>query len=207
MTLKILRLAASPGAWRMFMARKADQAFLPFSQKIFARDHYACQFCGFQAKQYQEIVNLDGNYSNNRSDNLATACCFCAQCFFLESVGVGAYGGGTLIFLPELAQAEVNAFCHVIFCAIANGTAYKETAQKIYRGLKFRSQPVETHYGEGTSKPAVLARLMLSHADQGEQQFASTLLNDLRLLPSQARFANQIEAWAAAALEEMPSDA
>ena len=80
---KILKLAASPSSWRLYSARKADARFKSFELKIFQRDRYTCQFCGFQAKFFQEIVNADGNYSNNRSSNLLTACCFCAQCFFL----------------------------------------------------------------------------------------------------------------------------
>ena len=61
-----LKLMATPGAWRMYSARKADPKFKSYEQKVFQRDRYTCQFCGFQAKLYQEIVNLDGNYSNNR---------------------------------------------------------------------------------------------------------------------------------------------
>ena len=42
----------------------------------------------------------------NKVSNLVTACCFCGQCCFLESVSVGKYGGGTLIYLPEIDQAQ-----------------------------------------------------------------------------------------------------
>lgn len=113
-----LKLIASPGSWRLYSARKIDERFKSYEQKIFQRDRYTCQFCGFQARLYQDIVNLDGDYTNNRLSNLVTACCFCAQCFFVESVGVGGYGGGTLIYLPELTQAELNSLCHVLFALL-----------------------------------------------------------------------------------------
>lgn len=71
----------------------------------------------------------------------------CAM-LFIESVGVGGYGGGTLVYLPELSQAELNSLCHVLFCAITNDTGYKSSAQNIYRGFKFRSQMVEEKFGE-----------------------------------------------------------
>ena len=151
-----LRLMATPGAWRLYSGRKADPRFKAFEQKVFQRDRYTCQFCGFQARLYQDIVNLDGNYANNRLNNMATACCFCSQCFFLESVGVGGYGGGTLIYLPELTQSEVNSLCHVLFCAVTNDTGYKNSAQTIYRSFKFRSQIVEEKFGEGTSDPCFI---------------------------------------------------
>ncbi len=196
-----LKLVASPGSWRLYSARKADERFKSFELKVFQRDRYTCQFCGFQAKLFQEVVNLDGNYTNNRLANMATACCFCAQCFFIESVGVGGYGGGTLIYLPELSQEELNSLCHVLFCAITNDTGYKTSAQNIYRSFKFRSQAVEEKFGEGTSDPAIFGQLII---DSGTSiDTADKLFHNIRLLPSRAKFRKQIEQWAASALEEM----
>lgn len=201
-TLSELKLRTSPSAWRMYSARKMDDKFKAFEQKVLVRDRYTCQFCGFQAKVYQEVVNLDGDYANNRLSNLVTACCFCAQCCFIESVGVGGYGGGSLIYLPELSQTELNSLCHVLFCAITNDTGYKNSAQNIYRSFKFRSQAVEDKFGEGTSDPAIFGQLII---DSGliRQDEIDKFFNNVRLLPSRAKFRKQIEQWAASALEEM----
>lgn len=197
-----LKLIATPGSWRLYSARKVDERFKSYEQKVFQRDRHTCQFCGFQARLFQEVVNLDHNYSNNRLSNLVTACCFCAQCFFIESVGVGGYGGGTLVYLPELSQAEVNSLCHVLFCAITNDTGYKTSAQNIYRGFKFRSQVIEDKFGEGTSDPAIFGQLMI---DTGatEEKTRAQLFKNIRLLPSRAKFRKQIEKWAASALAEI----
>lgn len=199
-----LELKIQQGNWRVFAARKAQQKFAEFAEKIFLRDNYICQFCGFQAKEFQEVINLDQNYYNNKLANMVTACCFCAQCFFLESVGV-SYGGGTLIFLPDISQSNLNSFCHVLFCAISNDTGYRATAQTIYRTLKFRSQMVEEQFGEGSSDPAVFSQLLLDsqHGDVSNQK---ELLGNFRLLPSRARFREQIEKWAATALRELSSE-
>ncbi|HAU0816503.1 TPA: type IVB secretion system protein IcmJDotN [Legionella pneumophila] len=197
-----LKLIASPGSWRLYSARKIDERFKSYEQKIFQRDRYTCQFCGFQARLYQDIVNLDGDYTNNRLSNLVTACCFCAQCFFVESVGVGGYGGGTLIYLPELTQAELNSLCHVLFCAITNDTGYKSSAQNIYRSFKFRSQIVEEKFGEGTSDPAIFGQLIID-SGVNSKEIREKLFKNIRLLPSRAKFRKQIEKWAASALEEI----
>lgn len=196
-----IALDANPEAWRIFSTRKRDKAFARFEQKIFLRDRYTCQFCGFQAKLYQQVVNIDGNYQSNKIDNLATACCFCAQCFFVESVGMGEYGGGTLVYLPELTQGELNSFCHVLFCAITNNTGYKSTAQSLYRSFKFRSEVVEDKYGEGSSDPTSFGQMLVDASI--EKQVAQQMFKDIRLLPSRAKFRRQIEKWAAAALEEI----
>lgn len=197
-----LKLVASPGSWRLYSARKADERFKAYELKVFQRDRYTCQFCGFQARLFQEVVNLDHDFSNNRLSNLVTACCFCAQCFFIESVGVGGYGGGTLIYLPELSQPELNSLCHVLFCAITNDTGYKSSAQNIYRSFKFRSQIVEEKYGEGTSDPAIFGQLIID-SNITSKDVSESLFKNIRLLPSRAKFRKQIERWAASALEEI----
>lgn len=200
-----IELTAMPGNWRVFMARKSDPGFLAFQNKVLGRDRYTCQFCGFQAKLFQEVVNIDGNYNNNKLSNMATACCFCAQCFFLESVGMGDYGGGTLIYLPEMTQGELNSLCHVLFCAITNNTGYKNAAQSIYRSYKFRSQAIEDKYGEGSSDPASFGQMIIE-SGISDYQTNQLIFKNIRLLPSRARFRQQIEKWAAAALDEIASN-
>lgn len=196
-----LNLVAKAGNWRLFTLRKADPVFAKFKKNVFDRDSYTCQFCGFQATDFQEIVNLDQNYTNNKFSNMVTACCFCAQCFFLESVGVGDYGGGTLIYLPEISQADLNSLCHVLFCAIANDTGYKATAQSIYRNFKFRSQVLEKKFSEGVSQPSVFGQLIV---DSGLNEVEmEDLLKDVRLLPSRGKFRKQIDHWAALALNAL----
>lgn len=197
-----LKLIATPGSWRLYSARKVDERFKTFEQKVFQRDKYVCQFCGFQARLFQDIVNLDSNYTNNRLSNLVTSCVFCSQCFFIESVGVGGYGGGTLIYLPELTQPELNSLCHVLFCAITNDTGYKSSAQNIYRSFKFRSQIVEEKFGEGTSDPALFGQLIID-AGVTSDDVRDKLFKNIRLLPSRAKFRKQIERWAASALQEI----
>lgn len=198
-----LQLCAKPGAWQLFAKRKQDKRFKRFAEKVWMRDNYTCQFCGFQAQAYQEVVNLDVDYTNNKINNLATACCFCAQCYFLDSVGVGDYGGGSLIYLPEISQASLNSFCHVIFCAMTNDTGYKSTAQSIYRSLRFRTQLVEEEFEEDCSSPSVFAQMLIEIGVDDEKR--KKMFESIRLLPSRNRFRTQIEHWATSALEELAS--
>ena len=118
------------------------------------------------------------------------------------AVGVGGYGGGSLIYLPELTQAELNSFCHVLFCAITNDTGYKNSAQTIYRSFKFRSQTVEDKFGEGTSDPSIFGQLLIDSGPISTEQ-SDQMFKNIRLLPSRAKFRLQIERWAASALEEI----
>jgi intracellular multiplication protein IcmJ len=201
-----LQLAVNLNGWRIFVRRKLDKAFLPVAKRVLERDVYTCQFCAFQAKDYQEIINLDGNYLNNKLSNMATACCFCSQCLFLQAVGLDDMGGGQLIYLPEMSQADLNSFCHVLFCAMGNNTGYQESAQSIYRSLKFRGQIVENKFGSGTSNPSVMGQLIVEYQNRHDTS-AVDILKPLRLLPSHAKFRTQLDAWAAAAMEELREEA
>lgn len=201
-----LNLAVNDEGWRLYMKRKVDPAFFRIRDRVFERDQYTCQFCGFQAKEYQEVVNLDQDYHNNKISNMATACCFCAQCFFIQEVGQGGFGGGKLIYLPELTQAELDSFCHVLFCAITNGTSYRDTAQTIYRNLKFRAQPIEDKYGIGSSNPGIFGRTLIEYEDdKSQEKVGEKVLAHFRLLPSYAKFKKQLEIWAASAAKELSS--
>ncbi len=197
-----LQLAVNLVGWRIFVRRKADRAFLPVQKRVFERDVYTCQYCAFQALEYQEVVNRDGNYGNNKLSNMVTACCFCSQCLFLQAVGLDEMGGGQLVYMPEMSQADLNSFSHVLFCAMENNTGYQDTAQAIYRSLKFRSQLVDNKFGSGTSNPTVFGQMLVEYQDRFPEQKID-LLKDLRLLPSHTKFRVQLDAWSAAALEEL----
>ncbi len=201
-----LSLSVNPNNWRLHTARKYDPAFENFSKRTLERDSYTCQFCGFQAKEYQEVINVDMDYNRNVMANMATACCFCTQCFFLDAVGKNDFGGGTLILLPEISQNDLNGFCHVLFCAMTNATAYQTSAQTIYRSFKFRAQVLEELYGAGSCRPALFGQIVNESKKMNGDAKAS-VLSDIRLLPSHAKFRKQIETWAAAALNEIPTEA
>jgi intracellular multiplication protein IcmJ len=146
-----------------------------------------------------EVVNLDNNYQNNKANNLTTACPLCAQCFFLESIGTGSFGGGVLINLPEMSQNQLNALCNEAFLAILRKNIDASTSENILRDLKFRATDVEKVFGEGMSDPQKFGTLMLT-ATLSQQQL-SKILAPLRLLPLRNRFLNFTEAASKALAE------
>ena len=199
-----LQLAVNLAGWRIFTRRKEDKAFLPVAKRILQRDAYTCQYCAFQAQEYQEVVNLDGNYLNNKASNIDSVAL--RQCLFLQAVGVDEMSGGQLIYLPEVSQGDLNSFCHVLFCALGNNTSYQDSAQSIYRSLKFRSQMVENKYGAGTSNPTVFGQMLIEYQTHDPEKKYDELLHDMRLLPSYVKFNVQLDAWAAAALKELEEE-
>ena len=198
-----IELTATTNNWRLFMLRKADSAFLTFQEKIHRRDHYTCQFCGFQAKEFLETINLDGNYLVNKPSNLATACGFCAQCFFLEAIGRSNFGGGVLIYLPELAQAELNALCHVLFASMIFRLDYADEAKNIYRSLKLRAQLIEEKVGEGFSNPALFGQVLIDSQVEKADHFKQIMSQSFRLLPNISQYAVEILGWSKSSLQHL----
>ena len=102
--------------------------------------------------------------------------------------------GGTLIYLPEITQADLNNFCRVVFCALQKNSAYKGQLQAIYLSLKDRAKCVETAMGPKTSEPNIYGQAML---DSGipKEQLNREPLNPIRLLPARAPFKDIVEYW------------
>jgi len=202
MSQPLLRLFATDSNWRLFMTRKADPAFRDFANRVLARDRHTCRYCGFQANSQMEIVNRDNNYHNNRLSNLATACPFCAQCSFIESVGLGGYGGGTLIYFPKFSQTQLNALCHTLFTSIALNTSFANDAKAIYRNLRLSAQTIEKNYAEGFSNPSHIGRLIIE-SDQKNKVKIQGFLDQFRLLPNLQKFSQSVEKWTQASLDQL----
>lgn len=193
-------LCAHPNHWQKFIARRLSAGFSAIAEKIFKRDRYTCQYCEFQANDYLDVVNHDQNYANNKASNLVTACPFCSQCFFLESIGLDDRSGGQLVHMPEVSQSELNAFCHVLFYAMAE-TDNQDDAQIAYRNLKHRTEAVEKTLGEGASDPRRMGAMLIEYQGIKESDISLHVLKELRLLPIQSKFTVQLSVWNKTAIQ------
>jgi intracellular multiplication protein IcmJ len=198
----VITLTVAPNSWKLFIKRKADKAFPRFAKKVFFRDQHQCQFCGFCSELHMDIINRDGNYRNNTMKNMATACPLCCQCFFLDAVGKTDISGGTLIYLPEMQQEQLNALCHVLFSAVAFGHEFSNEYKDHYRRLKIRSEVVESKLGKGFSRPQHYSQ-MLVDAHKDVRELHQNIFLAVRLLPNLKRFAPLSKVWAQEAVEAL----
>lgn len=195
-------LKVDVNSWVLYSTRSNDKKFDAFKKRVLERDQHTCTYCGFQSYYHMCVINFDGNYKNNRIDNLVTACPFCSQVNFLPFVGKDGCSGGTLIYLPDFSQADLNGLCHVLFCAMENQTAYANTAKKIYNSFRLCSEPVENQWGKGLSNPSMLAQMLIDTPLDNNEYWQDIIFKELRLLPSQSAFKEQIQRWSSTALEE-----
>ena len=196
-------LTARKGNWRKFQDRKQSKRFLSVQKQIFKRDNNSCRFCGFISEKYQEVVNLDQDYTHNTLSNLVTSCSFCAQCFFLDGVGTNADTGGEIIHCPEISQTDLNNFCRVLFCSMDKETPYKNKLQSVYLSLRDRKKAIEDCFGPESSTPKVFGQgLIDTQLDQEKLQHP--LMKEVKLLPLKRVFKEPIDYWKKTIFAKLP---
>jgi intracellular multiplication protein IcmJ len=203
MELLPITLTARKGAWRLYHTRKKNSKFLSLKKQVLERDNHTCRYCGFFSNEFQEVINIDGNYKDNKIDNLVTACGFCAQCFFLDGLGLESDTGGIIVHIPEISQADLNNFCRVLYCSLDKESAYKGKLQAVYMSLKDRSKEVINCFGPESSDPRIFGQGLLDAA-LNQEQLRHSVLQHLRLLPSKKTFARQIDYWKKTVFAKVP---
>jgi intracellular multiplication protein IcmJ len=201
--LLAITLNAIKGNWRLYHARKRNTKFLALKKRVLERDSNTCRYCGFFSKEYQEILNIDQNYRNNSFDNLATACSFCAQCFFLDSIGYDGNSGGVMIYLPEISQADLNNFSRVLYCSLDKESAYKAKLQSVYLSFKDRNKDIVNCFGPESDDPRVFGQGIID-AKISQELLQHEVMNHIRLLPSRSAFAKQIDYWKKTVFAKVP---
>jgi len=162
---------------------KSEGLSAEVKQKILEKDNHTCRFCGFKAKKYQEIHYIDGNHQNLRTDNLATACIYCHQCFDLEKVA--QMRSGMLIWLPEIDQGTLNHIARAIFVSRISQGSMAETATEALNILRERRQQAQSRIH--TDDPFVLSIVMRDFLTSKHYNMRENKLEGIRLLPLDRR--------------------
>lgn len=173
-------------------ADEADRRYIAVRSTILERDDQTCGFCGFRALKFQEVHHLDDNHGNNAPKNLLTACCLCHLCFHLGMAGIK--DAGTIVWCPEIPQADLNNLCRSIFVAVANRGKHEDAARKLYESLEARAAIIREELGEGACNPGSIGQAFLEMTDE-QYGTRNKRLPGLRLLPKMSAFGKQIAFW------------
>jgi len=142
---------------------------------VWRQDNFTCQFCGFRAEKFQRVVN--GAWCGDKRQAL-TACLYCEQCFTLETAGLT--GAGSLIWLPEISQADLHHLCRAISVA-RQQSALAERAQMAFDALM--SRRAEAKKRLGTDDPLALGTVMLENLSAKDYAQRTARLEGIRFLP------------------------
>ncbi|MBF12855.1 MAG: hypothetical protein CMF46_00605 [Legionellales bacterium] len=197
-----LKLSANPTGWKLFFKRNQDPKFAQFKKTILERDNYTCRYCGFCSDQLQEVVNINGNYRDMRSDNLATCCPVCTPCHFINVSGFGSLGSGKVIYFPSMTQNQTSALCHVLLCAIHNSTPIADKARNLYNQLEQKANIVENSINKGFSNPARIGQSIIDCQIKDKDALSTKLLKNLRLIPTLESYAKHVSLYSISAIED-----
>lgn len=156
-------------------------------QSALSKDDFTCRYCGFQSKQFQKAIPKDWAVLDPRDAEMVTACIFCEQCFSLESVG--PMGSGTLIWLPEISQADLN---HIMRAIYASRAQVDEAPENIKNSADRAFEILFARRGEakrriGTDDPMVLAAALLESVNDNVYARRAEKLDGVRLMPLDKR--------------------
>lgn len=179
-------------------ARRADPVDVPaaratvpndLKQKILDRDQNTCQCCGFKSEKYQQILFKDFNPNNLSEDNLLTTCIFCHQCFDLTHAA--DMKAGTLVWLPEIPQADLNNIAKAIYIArIAKGPVSDFVRTTLDLMMERRQEAVKRIT---TDNPFILATVLNDYLPLKPYKQAAKKLEGIRLFPLDRRLIKEAE--------------
>ncbi len=144
---------------------------------VWQRDDHTCRFCGFRALRYQEVLVGGGNARD--PDQMGTVCLFCHQCLHLEETA--AMRSGVLVWLPEVAQADLHWMARELYLAALTRQA-GDRARRVLDAVMARREPLRERLG--TDDPAELARRLRADGDTAADE---AVLAGTRLWPLDRR--------------------
>ncbi len=146
---------------------------------VLARDSSTCRCCGFTSAQFQSVLPGKGLLSGTE-DTFVTLCPFCALCLMLDRVGF--MGAGTLIWLPEMSQADLHHVLRAIYVARLPGTppAVAEAAGRALEALQARRTEAKKRLG--SDDPFVLATVFQEELSEDDYAARGPKIEGIRLL-------------------------
>ncbi len=178
--LGILRPSARKKAGKAPQNQKISN---DLKKKIFERDDYTCQCCGFKAKKYQEIYHINQDIFDHSENNLMTTCIFCHQCFNMEKVS--EMRSGVLIWLPEIEQRELHHIARSIYIARISQGPVAEAARKSLDMIMSRREEAKNRIS--TDDPYILSTVLRDYLAPKTYQKRMDKLNGVRLFPLDRR--------------------
>ncbi len=146
------------------------------TDKTLRQDDYTCRFCGFRAQHYQRVIPYAGG---DKGLPFVTACTFCEQCMILERAGM--MGSGILVWLPEIAQAELNHIARAVYVGRAGGGEIAALADRTLDALMARRADAKKRLG--SDDPLLLATVLHETLTDEEIRKTTAKLDGIRLLP------------------------
>lgn len=151
--------------------------------RILERDDHTCRFCGFRSEKYQEMHHLNGHPEDLKETNLVTACIYCQQCFDLERAS--QMNSGVLVWMPEMAQADLNHIARAIYVARISQGTMADAARSALESIMARREDAKARLS--TDDPFFLATVLRDFLGPKHYVGRAEKLDGIRLFPLDRR--------------------
>lgn len=157
--------------------------------EILARDNHTCQCCGFKADQYQEVMTDPRSIKPGKSGkpSYVTVCVFCHQCFNMDKVA--EMSSGTLIWLPEVSQADLHHLARAIYVARITQGSMADAGRRAFDLMMERRQEAANRIK--TDDPAILTTVYRDYLSKRYYEDRARKLEGVRLFPLDRRMLSE----------------
>lgn len=159
-------------AWRTLEDKKfmKSKEWKQIRQQILERDHYICQYCGVQRKEFMQVNHISGNPKDHSDANLETICSSCHMinhsglwCEVFKTVDVfeeSKYPQNEIIYITGRMRNEGKTDDEIIeFLGLKNKVPWKQNLEYL-----------STKYGFITSRKPVKDNLGVVLTDEEQNQ-------------------------------------
>lgn len=166
-----------------------SDAYKAASRLTKKQQNHTCSRCGWVCETTNQTHHLDDDHSNNALENLSVHCLLCHMCCHVGYAAVRRLG--TLIWLPEIEQSQLNALCRELWILNSAGT-YQADISRLMNELASKSAVCRSKIG--TNDPAAFANKLL-RADDYEYSRREEYYPGVRLLFNPAAFHRAMPIW------------
>ncbi len=187
MALLTLTLSVKTKNWRQndMESGEKNAEFQIVKPKVRERDNNSCKHCGFRLPKggyYMQVHHLNDDHGDQSLQNLVTTCMHCHAPHHIGLWGMDRGKGkeASIIYLPEISQADLSHMCRTILVARRyaekieadpkelddkkrSARQMKEAADALFD--RYRAREAEAESRLGSSDPLDLANALLQLND------------------------------------------
>jgi intracellular multiplication protein IcmJ len=178
-----LTLGIARGSVRNASSSQDKKNLDALKTKVFERDDYTCQCCGFRAQKYQELFFRNGDRADQSTKNVMTTCIFCAQVYEIDRAA--EMKSGVLIWLPEIEQHILHHIVRAIYVGRISQGPMAEASRKAQDVLLARREEAKRRLG--TDEANIMAMVLRDYITPRHYAQRTEKLKGVRLLPLDRR--------------------
>lgn len=155
-----LAFHVKPGNWKKFENRKKSLNYQRIKDLVLADHSNKCAYCGYHSSSL-ELVNKNHDYQDRSRENIVPGCSLCIPLLFVDGYGQDPNFQGTIIYLPELSQIQLNHLLRASVAILYKHSMYQTKLNELFTTLDERKDYMEKILGKNSHKVEIFAQGLL----------------------------------------------